>query len=99
MKKCKYYSIMMIDCKIIAQAHDGYTDGIFNYHCTKYNNHCGTWYAIEPTTGLSVTTGNTLKEARQKATAPEMFKAVHEKITEQMKKRFNDLVMEARGNV
>ena len=91
MKKCKFYSIVMGDKgKPIAKLQDGYQDEYWYYY---HNN--ATWYAIEPSTGLSITTGYTRKEAQQKATAPEMFKKVNDKITQYMIQRFNELRIEA----
>jgi hypothetical protein len=93
MKHCTFYSLVY-DGKTIAKLQNGYTDGLFNYYCTKYNG-SRTWYAVEPSTGLSVATSNTLKEAAQKATAPAMLKACNEKITQSMIQRFWKLRQEA----
>ena len=95
MKKCTFYSQVLNNNKIVAQLQNGYSDGYFNYYCHTYNNGSKTWFAIEPSTGLSITTGNTRKEAQQKATTPEMFKRVNEKITQNMIQRFFELKIEA----
>lgn len=93
MKHCTFYSLIC-EKKIKAKLQNGYTDGLFNYYCTKYNGR-RTWYAVEPSTGLSVAICNTLKEAAQKATAPAMLKACNETITPFMIQRFWELRQEA----
>ena len=96
MKKCKFYSLVMgKQHKPIAKQWDGYTDIYFNY----YKNEFGQWFAIEPSTGLSVVQANTRKEAQYKATMPTMFKKINEKITQEMIFNFKNLVLEAEMEV
>ena len=96
MKKIKFYSLVNGENgKPIAKLWDGWTDIYFNYYCIKHNNRVNTWHAIEPSTGLSVATGNTLKEAKQRATAPETLRKINEKITQDMIQRFFELKTEA----
>lgn len=94
MKHCKFYSLVM-EKRPVAKLQDGYTDGLFNYYCSKYNTKRGIWYAIEPSTGLSVATATTRRDVARKATAPAMLKACNEKITQQMIQRFWELRQEA----
>ena len=75
----------------VAKLWEGYTDTYFNY----YKNEYGQWFAIEPSTGLSVAQANTRKETQYKATTPAMFKKINDEITQNMINRFYDLVMEA----
>ena len=67
MKKSTFYSLVMEKNNIIAKKQDGYNDEYFSYYCRTYNNGTKTWFAIEPSTGLSVATASTRKEAQQKA--------------------------------
>lgn len=62
-----------------AVKHEGYTDGTYNYY--KSENYCNTWYAVEPSTGLSVANAPTRKEAATQA----------HKIIEKVKERINNM--------
>lgn len=92
MKKHIFYSLIYSQEKggAIAQKQDGYTDIYFNYY--KFKN---IWYAIEPSTGLSVATGNTRKEAQRKAMAPAMLRKINEHINQDKITTFQDLVTAA----
>ena len=57
MKKAKFYTLTQKNRKKIARKHEGYTDGTFNYYRGEY----GTWFAIEPNTGMSVCSDVLLK--------------------------------------
>lgn len=91
MKKHAFYSLIMSQNKIIAKLWYGYTCGKYNY----YKNECGRWVAIEPSTGLSISTGwNTRKEAEQYANRPEMLEKVKNAITPELLERFNKIIRE-----
>ena len=92
MKKCNFYSLVMGEQgQPVAKEWSGYTDIYFNY----YKNEFGQWFAIEPSTGLSVTQANTRKEAQKRATAPEMLRKINDKISQEMTIRFKNLTIEA----
>lgn len=92
MKKCNFYSLVMGEQgQPVAKEWSGYTDIYFNY----YKNEFGQWFAIEPSTGLSVTQANTRKEAQKRATAPEMLRKINDKINQEMIQRFFELKTEA----
>lgn len=66
MKKCTFYSLMRKDNRTQAVKHEGYTDGVYNY----YNNGSARyphWFAIEPSTGLSVVSDYTRKATAEQA--------------------------------
>lgn len=94
MKKHTFYILIMRHNKIQAIKQDGFTDGTYHY----YKNEFKKWYAIEPTTGLSVINSrNTRKDCETAANAPEMLEKVKEKITKYMQIRFDKLVQEAQA--
>lgn len=90
MKKCTFYSLIYNGKNgAMAKKWDGFTDGTYNY----YKNENNKWFAIEPSTGLSVVYArNTRKECEQSANTPEMLQKVKDKITGAMQDRFNNLV-------
>ena len=90
MKKHTFYSLFHGNNeKPIAKKWDGYTDGTYNY----YKNEFGKWYAIEPTTGMSVINyRNTRKECSDAANVPELLEKVKKAITPELQMRFNNLV-------
>ena len=93
MKKHTFYSLVLgTNHKPIAKKWNGFTDGKYNYYKNEYNK----WYAIEPTTGLSVINSrNTRKDCEQLANTPEMLEKVKDKITEEMQMRFDKCVTES----
>ena len=95
MKKHTFYSLILgTNHKPVAKKWDGFTDGKYNYYKNEYNK----WYAIEPTTGLSVINSrNTRKECEAAANTPEMLQKVKDKITNDMQMRFDMLVTEAQA--
>lgn len=97
MKKHTFYSLVMGEHgKPVAKEWNGFTDGIYNYYKNEYNK----WFAIEPTTGLSVVYGrNTRKECANIAHVPGMLEKVKERITTDLQTRFNSLVTEEMQHV
>lgn len=93
MKKYTFYSLVLgNNKKPVAKKWDGFTDGKYNYYKNEYNK----WFAIEPTTGLSIINSrNTRKECVNAAHVPGMLEKVKEKITLDLQLRFNNLVSEA----
>jgi hypothetical protein len=93
MKKYTFYSLIYNGKNgAMAKKWDGFTDGNYNY----YKNEFSKWYAIEPTTGLSVINSrNTRKDCEVAANTPEMLENVQKRITKAMQDRFNKLVQEA----
>ena len=90
MKKHTFYSLLMNGYKKeYAQKWNGYTDGTFNY----YKNEFGYWYAIEPTTGMSVINyRSTRKECENAAHAPGFLEKVQNALTTDLQERFKKLV-------
>ncbi len=72
MKKTVFYSMIRKDGQNVAKRQNGYTDGTYNY----YKGEFGTWYAIQPETGLSIYSSSTRKTAAEGAHAPEMAEKV-----------------------
>ena len=93
MKKHTFYSLVYGGKNgPIIKKWDGYTDGRYNYYKNEYSK----WYAIEPTTGLSVINyRNTRKECEIAANAPGIIEKVKNAIKTDMQLRFNNLVAEA----
>lgn len=92
MKKCKFYSVIAgANGAPVAKLWEGWTDIYFNY----YKNEFGQWFAIEPSTGLSVTQAHTRKEAQKRATAPEILRKINEAVTQDKIQRFFELKTEA----
>ena len=92
MKKHSFYSLVLDNnFKPVAKKWDGFTDGKYNYYKNEYNK----WYAIEPTTGLSVINSrNTRKECEQLANAPETLEKVKNAITIDKINKFIEYVSE-----
>ena len=87
MRKCKFYSLILVGTskKPVAKEWNGYTDGRYNY----YKN--GLWFVIEPTTGLSMAYGDTRQEAAEKIT-PALIEQANKAVTGDLIDRFNKAV-------
>lgn len=91
MKKHTFYSLVLgANNKPVAQKWNGYTDNIFNY----YRDNSGRWYAIEPTTGLSVLSADTRKAAQMRASTTAMFEQIKNALKPEMQERFKNALAE-----
>lgn len=63
MNKIQFFTLVRRDGEVKVEYVNGYTDGRFNY----YKSSFGTWFAIEPSCGLSMSQASTRKEAAAKA--------------------------------
>ena len=92
MKKSKFYTMIFDQKKhkTVAEAKEGWTDGIFNYYKEK-----NLWWAIEPRTGLGILQANTREETRKKANDLSLLAKIEEKVTDELIERFQNLVKEA----
>ena len=66
MKKTKFYTLLKPDGELVIEIQNGWTDGTYNYYRPNRGKYV---YCILPDYGLSVSRGQTIKEARQKADA------------------------------
>lgn len=63
MKRYKFFSMIREGGKVTVKEQNGYTDGEFNY----YSPCRGTWFCVDPQSGLAVATGSTKEKAQQAA--------------------------------
>lgn len=93
-EKIKFYSVhrAYTETGTELREHTGYTDGRFNF----YGNAVpGTWFAIDPETGLAVATGESAREVREKVKT-EAFRQKFERAKKgkrysALKRQFSDL--------
>ena len=95
MKKHSFYSMMRRNGKNQAVLHNGYSNSTFYYYKNYYH-----WEAIHPLCGLSVTSGQTLKEAAKNANAPGMMEKINEAMSrngKQLTAAFEKAISELKG--